>query len=336
MFYLDSSYTTQIVPDSSCLYIDLIDENIYRYDETTHQYIAISGSGGKIYLGGYGIDVNNVANEISAKIFVGTQSEWNNLTSAQKAKFDTVFITDDSTQPDYEPGHVIVDSEGTAAVQRNNLQFDGMTVTDDSTSGTTVVAPIPYTAGDKITITDHEIAVDDTVTTTFTGTRAEWEALTAVQKAQYTIVNLTDDPAGSGMVVVDVIQSGNMNAVTSNAVYNATIYKRITEVYRGTDVDNCTTLSDLFTILQDHVNEPLMTDLGTEGSYPICQLLTPPTSSLWLTTFITLEGGLWGTYNCIAKVVAKMHSNATTGYIWVKYIARDSQAYFQTNWTQLS
>ena len=42
---------------------------------------------------------------------------------------------------------------------------------------------------DVINITDDNVAD----TTTFTGTKAQWEALSAAQKAQYLIVNLTDD-----------------------------------------------------------------------------------------------------------------------------------------------
>lgn len=53
---------------------------------------------------------------------------------------------------------------------------------------------------------------------TFIGTRAEWVALTEDEKNSYDIAQITDDcpyiePA-------DVVESGNMNPVTSNAVAN--------------------------------------------------------------------------------------------------------------------
>jgi len=54
----------------------------------------------------------------------------------------------------------------------------------------------------------------------FKGTRAEWNALTEEQKAIYDLVALTDD-YDDGLEVVDVIENGNMNPVTSNAVYDA-------------------------------------------------------------------------------------------------------------------
>lgn len=56
---------------------------------------------------------------------------------------------------------------------------------------------------------------------TFTGTIAQWNALSVAEKAKYTIVNLTDD--GETGDVVDEIQNGNMNPITSNAVYGASI-----------------------------------------------------------------------------------------------------------------
>lgn len=55
---------------------------------------------------------------------------------------------------------------------------------------------------------------------TFNGTHAEWNALTSAQKAMYNVVNFTDDEA-IGLTISDVVQDGNMNPVTSNAVYDA-------------------------------------------------------------------------------------------------------------------
>lgn len=38
----------------------------------------------------------------------------------------------------------------------------------------------------------------NSINTTFTGTIAEWNALTVAEKAKYLIVNLTDDSSGGG------------------------------------------------------------------------------------------------------------------------------------------
>ena len=54
----------------------------------------------------------------------------------------------------------------------------------------------------------------------FKGTKAQWDALTAEEKAVYTLVGFPDVVEG-GAVVVDEVTEGNLNAVTSNAVYKA-------------------------------------------------------------------------------------------------------------------
>lgn len=53
----------------------------------------------------------------------------------------------------------------------------------------------------------------------FTGTQAEWDALTTEEKLAYKQVNITDDESDPS-VVVDAVTDGDMHAVTSNAVYD--------------------------------------------------------------------------------------------------------------------
>lgn len=181
--------------------------------------VNINGELSGNYQGGYGIKISN-DNEIETKTFVGTQAEWDNLTAAQKAKFDVVSITDDSTTLNNTPGHDIVDSTGTDMPQRSKLKFADETVTDDSTNDMTIITHTPYTAGNKIEITNREISCDETVKGTFIGTKAEWDALSAADKAKYDIVSLTDDEI-TPAAVVDTVADGNMNPVTSNAVADA-------------------------------------------------------------------------------------------------------------------
>ena len=71
------------------------------------------------------------------------------------------------------------------------------------------------TAGDGITITSDDAIKADTVI--FTGTRAEWEALSTAQKAKFNIVNITDEDFTEDSVV-DSVTAGDMRPVTSNAV----------------------------------------------------------------------------------------------------------------------
>lgn len=95
-------------------------------------------------------------------------------------------------------GHIIKDAAGTSYTKRENLQFVGTTVTDDSTNNTTIVS------------------VDET---NFVGTLAQWNALTLAQKAKYKTVDLTDDFNGDP---IDATPTANsQHAVQSGGVYTA-------------------------------------------------------------------------------------------------------------------
>lgn len=67
------------------------------------------------------------------------------------------------------------------------------------------------------TDTNDALKVADTYKTTFVGTTAAWNALSAADKAKYNLVSLTDDAYGSSSVT-DTIAMGDMRPVTSNAV----------------------------------------------------------------------------------------------------------------------
>ena len=54
--------------------------------------------------------------------------------------------------------------------------------------------------------------------TSWTGTTAQWNALSAVDKAKYQLVNITDDAVGQS--VTDAVTNGDMRPITSNAVYD--------------------------------------------------------------------------------------------------------------------
>lgn len=216
-FYEDSSHTTLIFPDADNIYVDLEGNTVYRYDATETEYVAIGG-GGSSYTAGFGISIEN--DEIKTTDFVGTQAQWDALTDVQKAAYDFVHITDDTSPENYSPGHAISDGT-TEKTQREVLEFEGFTVTDDSVNGKTKVAEVPYTAGDGVEITEKEISVSDEISRTLTCTTAEWNAI--VDKSVYDgwIINITDDQASGVGVVVDTVEDGNMNAVTSNAVAEA-------------------------------------------------------------------------------------------------------------------
>lgn len=76
----------------------------------------------------------------------------------------------------------------------------------------------------------------------FTGTKAEWNALTADQKKSYKIANITDDYVGSK--VVDEIAEGVMDPVTSNAVAKD---KKFVTLWSGKVTSGTVTLSQPYT-----------------------------------------------------------------------------------------
>ena len=249
------------------------------------------------YEGGYGIKVTG--NEVASKTFVGTQTEWDNLTSTQKAKFDTVSITDDSNTTNNTPGHEIIDESDTTFPQRTKMKIEGATITDDSTNDVTVITPTPYTAGRKIEIDNYEIAADETLKGTFIGTQNEWNALTTTEKAEYEVVNITDDLM-TGSTVVDVVENNNMNAVTSNAVFNV-VNTKVEKINVG-NVSTSTTDLKLFlnTIIQNHM---LSKNNGAYLLYGIwvgsSQFIihAHKTSAYVLLTCVIASGSFWHYYD---------------------------------------
>lgn len=73
-----------------------------------------------------------------------------------------------------------------------------------------------FYAGDKDNQTTQELGGSGAI---FTGTQAEWDALTTAEKNEYSQANITDSNS-TVFVPVDTVADGNMNPVTSNAVAN--------------------------------------------------------------------------------------------------------------------
>ena len=75
-----------------------------------------------------------------------------------------------------------------------------------------------YTAGNGIDITDNEISVETYI---FTGTQAQWDALTTDQKKEYDICNITDDASSDDEIYtkseIDVLldDKANVTAITN-------------------------------------------------------------------------------------------------------------------------
>lgn len=122
-------------------------------------------------------------------------------------------------------------------VELTNIQ-DGQTLVwdDENSQWVNGAGGKIYSAGDGINIsntdeisakvddtsittdTNDALKVADTYKTIFVGTRAQWEALSAADKAKYSLVSLTDD--SNGIDVTDTVTDGDMRPVTSNAVFD--------------------------------------------------------------------------------------------------------------------
>lgn len=74
--------------------------------------------------------------------------------------------------------------------------------------------------------------INDKIQPQFVGTKAEWEALSADEKAKFVVVNLTDDYTVTS-AVVDEVTEGEGRAVSSGAVYDGLYNLQNTSVIYG-------------------------------------------------------------------------------------------------------
>lgn len=134
-------------------------------------------------------------------------------------------------------GHIIKDAAGTTYTKRENLQFEGATVTDDPTNNGTIVS------------------VDET---NFVGTLAQWNALTLAQKAKYKTVDLTDDFNGDP---IDATPTANsLHAVQSGGTYTALAAKA-----NASDVTALTeALSNVDTVISENGAKNLCPNTATD------------------------------------------------------------------------
>ena len=121
----------------------------------------------------------------------------------EKAQYDTMPIPD-ATQV----GKVIQYTGNTTADYTHNYFYE--CIEDTSTS------PSTY-SWVNVQVQEGGGSADDH----WYGTAAQWQALPATDKEKYLYIHFTDDVASGFMVVSDAVTDGDMNPVTSNAVYDA-------------------------------------------------------------------------------------------------------------------
>jgi hypothetical protein len=94
----------------------------------------------------------------------------------------------------------------------------------------------------------------DVTQRTFTGKRAQFNALSSAEKNKYLILNITDE-VGQGITVTNTIVNGSMNVPTANAVYNFAVSKTLPNALTlgGTQyTDTNALLSAIVTLLNNH------------------------------------------------------------------------------------
>ena len=89
LFYEESTYVTPIAGDVNSLYLSLDTDLLYRYNSTIFVEIGNYEIGDGLNLDGNVLSADTVT-------FIGTSTEWNNLTTAEKIKYDICNITDDA------------------------------------------------------------------------------------------------------------------------------------------------------------------------------------------------------------------------------------------------
>lgn len=182
------------------------------------------------YTAGEGIDLTNNTITNTSRVWEGTQAEYNALTPAEKVGV-ALFLITDSIGTGVTVDDVVEDGNLNAVT--SNAVYDAI----QTLGGKAIeyVASLPVTnikdkiygleeqgsnpkfyAGDEDNQTTYKLGGSDI----FTGTQAEWDALTTAEKSEYSQANITDSNS-TVFVPVDTIADGNMNPVTSNAVYDA-------------------------------------------------------------------------------------------------------------------
>lgn len=111
------------------------------------------------------------------------------------------------------------------ATNQTTIPISAETVVWVSTLPVTGIKNVLYarTTDNKFYIGDeaNQLLLPLSSSTQFIGTEADWELLTPAEQSEYELVYLTDVLGEGGAIVVDEVANGNMNAVSSNAVYDA-------------------------------------------------------------------------------------------------------------------
>lgn len=196
------------------------------YDDTTHKWVNGAGGGGSSTFAGLNdVSVAGVANKDIARYNSSTQ-KWEKSSALTDLELAVSQIS--ASTLGITNGHTILDSNGTAMAQEDDLQFVGSNVADDDTNGKTVV------------------------TTNIDITQAEYDALVAndadlpdvnynITDAQPVAVNASNLPYSSTQSTKEKIDSlvskvTETGSVTVNANSNAQLQINLTKPYSSSTI----------------------------------------------------------------------------------------------------
>ena len=227
-FYEESNYRTLISPKEKVLYVDLNSNQVFRYNGTAYEIVSkcIQSISDPSLLKRNNDVIYRLQNVVEKTTVLHSGSSY--ADNAQALIDDLGFILDTSTQTEtyyhfVVPSNLIASMESTdekytvfksatlKAVYDSAQLILYPTEKDTGSSGWLVRIGISinqnikvyfivndYYVGDFIYGGAEKLAKDSDVVKVFTGTQAEWDALTTDKKLTYKQVNITDDESGSG------------------------------------------------------------------------------------------------------------------------------------------
>lgn len=228
-FYEESNYSTLISPREKVLYIDLNSNQIFRYNGTGYDIVSkCVQTISELSLSSRKSDViYRLQNNVERTTVLHSESSY--ADNAQALIDDLGFILDTSTQTETYY-HFVVPSNLMASIESTSeeyIEFKSATLKAVYDSPQLILYPTEkdtgdsgwlsrigiginqdikvyfivndYYVGDFIYGTVEKLAKDSDVIKVFTGTQAEWDALTSDEKLIYGQVNITDDEAGENL-----------------------------------------------------------------------------------------------------------------------------------------
>ena len=250
-FYEDSSHTTEIVGESGKIYISVDTDIQYRWTGTAFAALggalqlgetsstAYRGDRGKIAYDHSQIKDgsnphNTTADNVNLKVPISAlsgskldvESTLYGVNTELGKKADKVTSATNGHLAGLDANGNLTDS----GVVANDVIQKVATATgllkDDGTVDTTeyqpkrLAVPIQTLSGSQLTVETALGGINDDVVKTFTGTQAQWDALSLADKQKYEICNITDDGSTDNVYTVGEVdalldEKANVTAITN-------------------------------------------------------------------------------------------------------------------------